>query len=323
MSQGETVSSGVVVLGASGGIGRAVVAELASKGIAVRAVTRTGRGDMPSGVEHLAVDLATPEGARVACEGAATVYHCAQPAYGRWAQDFPRLNACIAEGVRGAGAKLVFADNLYMFGPVAGPIHDGSAQEPTSKKGRVRKALADALLADHAAGRLRVTIGRASDYFGPRGSGSVAGLVVDDALAEKKARWPARADVLHTFSYLPDVARGLVTLGSRDDADGSAWILPAGPPLTASDFVQHLERALGRAVQLSVTSKVAMRVAGLFIGEAREIPDIWYQFEAPFVADASRFESTFGPPAVTPVGEALEATVAWYRAQAPASGEPS
>ena len=313
------MSGSAVVLGAGGGIGRAVVTELASKGIAVRAVTRTGRGDMPAGVAHVAADLATPEGARAACEGAATVYHCAQPPYGRWAQDFPGLNACIAEAAAAAGAKLVFADNLYMFGPVRGPIHDGSAQEPSSKKGRVRKELADALLADHAAGRMPVTIGRASDYFGPGGSGSVAGLVVDDALAGKKARWPASADMPHTFSYLPDVARGLVTLGSRDDADGSAWVLPAAPPLTARGFVQHLERALGQPVQLSVTSKVAMRVAGLFIAEAREIPDIWYQFETPFVADASRFESVLGPFAVTPVDEALEATVAWYRAQAPAS----
>ena len=308
-----------VVVGAGGGIGRAVVTELASKGIAVRAVTRTGRGDMPAGVEHVAADLATPEGASAACQGAGTVYHCAQPAYGRWAQDFPALNACIAEGVRAAAAKLVFADNLYMFGPVTGPIHDGSTQEPSSTKGRIRKDLADALLADHTAGRMRVTIGRASDYFGPGGSGSVAGLLVEDALAGKKARWPASVDVLHTLSFLPDVARGLVTLGGRDDTDGSAWILPAGPPLTARDFVEHLERALDQPVQLSVTSKVAMRVAGLFIAEAREIPDIWYQFEAPFVADASRFESVLGPFAATPIDEALKATVAWYRTQAPAS----
>jgi nucleoside-diphosphate-sugar epimerase len=216
-----------------------------------------------------------------------------------------------------AGAKLVFADNLYMFGPVTGPIHDGSPQEPTSAKGRIRKELADALLREHLAGRVRATIGRASDYFGPEGSGSVAGLVIDDALAGKKVRRPARADVPHTFSYLPDVARGLVTLGSRDEADGSAWILPAGPPLTASAFVQHVERALGKPVQLSVTSKLAMRAAGLFIAEARELPDIWYQFEAPFVVDASRFESVFGSSAVTPADDAMEATVAWYRARVP------
>jgi len=316
MSEGTEPASQVVVLGASGGIGSAVVRELAARGTSVRAVTRAGGADVPAGVEQVAADLATPDGARAACERATVVYHCAQPPYGRWAQEFPSLNECILEGVEAAGAKLVFADNLYMFGPVRGPLDDDSPQGPTSAKGRVRKELADALLSEHRSGRARVAIGRVSDYFGPGGSGSVAGLVVADAVAGRKVRWPARGDVAHTFSYLPDVARGLVTLGERDEADGAAWILPAAPPLTARELVEHVERALGRPVKLSITSKLGMRAAGLFIPEAREIPDIWYQFDAPFVATATRFESTFGSLAVTPIGDAVAATVAWYREQA-------
>jgi len=316
VSQKGQTPGHVAVLGAAGGIGGAVVRELVSRSASVRAVTRAGGADVPAGVEQVAADLATRDGARAACEGASVVYHCAQPPYGRWAQEFPSLNECILEGVEAVGAKLVFADNLYMFGPVRGPLDDDSPQEPRSAKGRVRKELADALLSEHRSGRARVAIGRASDYFGPGGSGSVAGLVIADAVAGKKVRWPARGDTAHTFSYLPDVARGLVTLGERDEADGEAWILPAAPPLTARELVQHVERALGRPVKLSLTSKLAMRAAGLFIPEAREVPDIWYQFDAPFVATGTRFESTFGSFAVTPIGDAVAATVAWYREQA-------
>jgi shikimate 5-dehydrogenase len=68
-----------VVLGAAGGTGSAVVRELAAHGLRVRAVTRRGTGDVPEGVEQVAADVGTAEGARRACEGAAVVYHCAQP----------------------------------------------------------------------------------------------------------------------------------------------------------------------------------------------------------------------------------------------------
>jgi nucleoside-diphosphate-sugar epimerase len=75
------VASTHVVLGAAGGTGSAVVRELAARGLRVRAVTRRGAADAPDGVEQLAADVGTAEGARQASEGAAVVYHCAQPPY--------------------------------------------------------------------------------------------------------------------------------------------------------------------------------------------------------------------------------------------------
>ncbi len=149
-----------VVLGAAGGIGNAVVNALAARGLPVRAVSRDGRARVPDGVETVAADLTTQDGASRACADAAVVYHCAQPRYNRWAEEFPALNAGIVAAAAGTGAKLVFADNLYMYGPVAGAISETTPQEPTSKKGRVRQKLAAALLAASDAAGMRVTIGR-------------------------------------------------------------------------------------------------------------------------------------------------------------------
>jgi nucleoside-diphosphate-sugar epimerase len=306
-----------VVLGAGGGIGGAVVRELAARGLRVRAVSRDGRTEVPEGVEQAAADVATADGATFACEGASVVFHCAQPRYDRWADDFAPLNGAVVDGATRAGARLVFADNLYMYGPITGPITEATPQSPDSAKGRLRKVLADVLLAEHEAGRVRVTLGRASDYYGPGGRGSVAGDVLfGAAVAGKAVRWPASADRDRTFHYLPDVARALVTLAGDDRADGRAWILPSAPPLTARELVGLVAAELGRRVKLSVTSKPAMRVAGLFVPEARELPDIWYQFSAPFVTDGSAFEAAFGPFEATPHDRAVAQTVAWFRAAA-------
>ncbi len=105
-----------VVLGATGGAGGALVSELAGRGHRVRAVSRKPAADLPEGVEPLAADAADPAQTRKACQGATVVYHCAQPPYHRWAEEFPTLTQSIAEAAAGAGAGLVYADNPYTYG---------------------------------------------------------------------------------------------------------------------------------------------------------------------------------------------------------------
>jgi nucleoside-diphosphate-sugar epimerase len=92
------VSSTNVVLGAAGGTGSAVVRELAARGLPVRTVTRHGASDAPEGVEQLAADVGTADGARRACEGASVVYHCAQPPYTKWPELFPPMTQAVIDG---------------------------------------------------------------------------------------------------------------------------------------------------------------------------------------------------------------------------------
>lgn len=153
-----------VVLGAAGGTGSAVVRELATRGLPVRAVTRGGVTEVPERVERMAADVGTSVGARQACEGAAVVYHCAQPDYRKWPELFPPMTQAVLDGASAAGAKLVFADNLYMYGPPDAAMTEETRQRAQGKKGRTRIEMAAALMGAHADGRLRCTIGRSSDY---------------------------------------------------------------------------------------------------------------------------------------------------------------
>ncbi|MCO1659793.1 NAD-dependent epimerase/dehydratase family protein [Pseudonocardia humida] len=309
-----------VVLGATGGIGRALVRELAAQGRRVRAVSRRLGTDLPPGVEAVAADVSTADGSRAACAGAAVVHHCAQPAYHRWTQDFPALNEAALIGAAAAGAKLVLADNLYAYAPPTGPLTEDTPQQPTSRKGAVRLRLADQLLDAHRRGTLRVAIGRASDYYGPGTIASTAGDTVFGAvLAGKAVRWPGRVDVPHALHHLPDIARGLITLADHGAADGRAWILPAAPALTPREFVDRIGAAAGRPVRISATPRAMMRLVGLFDRSAGELPDIWYQYDRPWTVDDGQFQRTFGPQPPTGWDEGIAATVDWYRGHHPAS----
>jgi nucleoside-diphosphate-sugar epimerase len=303
-----------VVLGAAGGTGSAVVRDLAARGMPVRAVTRGGTADVPDGVEQVAADVGTTEGARRACEGATVVYHCAQPAYTKWPELFPPMTQAVLDGASAAGAKLVFADNLYVYGPPDGPMTEQTPQRAQGKKGRTRIEMADAVLGAHADGRLRVTIGRSSDYYGPRGTGSTVGEnLMNPALRGKRARWLGSLDQPHTLNYLEDMARALATLGERDEADGQVWHLPAAEPLTGRQFLTLVFEAAGYPPKIGVASRPMIRVAGLFNPFLRELNETLYQFERSFVSDASKFQRAFGPFEPTPHPEAVNRTVEWFR----------
>lgn len=306
-----------VVLGAGGGIGSAVVAELVARGRRVRAVGRSLTGDrVPAGVEVLTADVTDAAEVAVAMRDAAVVYHCAQPAYDRWVEEFPPLNRSVLEAVAAAGAKLVFADNLYRYGPTGRPLTEDTAFAATDAKGRVRARLARELLDAHQAGRVRVTLGCASDYYGPGGVDSALGeLFFGRLVSGKRAQWIGRLDQPHTASYLPDVARALVVLGEDDRADGRAWHLPGGVT-TGHELLELTGAALGRPVRAQVAPPWLLRLGGLAVPMLRELAAVSYQWTGPWVADHAAFDQMFGPLPITPLPEAVTATVDWWRVRA-------
>jgi nucleoside-diphosphate-sugar epimerase len=306
-----------VVVGATGGAGGALVSVLAGGGQRVRAVSRRPAADLPEGVEPLAADAADPAQTRTACEGATVVYHCAQPPYERWAAEFPPLTQSIADAAAAAGARLVYADNLYAYGPVDGPLTEDLPAQPTTTKGRIRALMAERLLAAHRSGTLQVAIARSSDYYGPGGANSVVGdILFGAAVKGNRARWLGRLDLPHSLNYLPDVARALIILGARPEALGEVWHLPAADPVTGRGFVELIAAPLGRPLKVTATSRRALRLAGLFDPRAQESAEMLYQWERPFVLDASKFQRAFGPLEPTPHPQAVTTTVAWFQQRA-------
>jgi len=307
------MSDRFVVLGALGGVGRALVAELTREGRTTRAVSRHGHDGLGA-AECVAADVATPEGAREACAGATVVFHAAQPPYHRWPEEFPALTATIIDAASEAGAKLVMVDNLYMYGPTPGPLVETLPRAATGHKGVVRTQMEHQLLDAHASGALQVAIGRLSDYYGPHGPNStVTTLVLEAAARGKGMRWPGSTTAPHTLHYLSDAARGLIVLADHEAANGKVWHLPAAPAVTGDEFMALVNRSVAKPVKPGSIGTTMMRIGGLFSKAAKETVECMYQWTAPFVADSSAFEAAFGPLAVTSHAEAVPATIEWIR----------
>lgn len=311
-----------VVLGATGGVGGALTRELAARGARVRAVSRGGR--LPQGlgahegmIEACAADIARVDDARIATEGAAVVYFCANPPYDRWARDFPTLLAGAIAGASAADAKFIFADNLYMYPPTSAPMTEETPWQPVTRKGAVRKQLDETLLEAHRTGQVRAVIGRASDYYGPAAPNTALGdRLFKQLLAGKSVQWIGKLDTPHTFSYVEDIARGLLTLGERDEALGQVWHIPAAEPLTGREFITLAAQEAGIAPKMSPVPPVMLRALGLFNPIIGELVEMQYEFDAPYIMDTARFTRVFGAAASapTPHREALRDTITWYRA---------
>ena len=206
-------------------------------------------------------------------------------------------------------------DNLYLYGPADAPLHEATPVNPTSAKSRTRAAMSAELLVAHQRGDVRVVIGRASDFIGPRVRDSAFGeFVFEPALAGKRAQTIGRPDTLHTYSYVPDVGRNLVLLGSGDDAYGRAWHLPNPPTRTTRHIIIDVYDAVAaRRTDVTALKRPMLAALGLFNRNIRELRHTYYQFAAPFVVDDSAFRDAFGGH-TTPWPDIVASTVDWYRA---------
>lgn len=246
----------------------------------------------------------------------------AQVPYTGWATELAPLVEAAADATATAGARLVMVDNLYMYGSPGTPISEATPEAATTRKGMIRRDIGQQLLHAHEQGRVRVAIGRFSDYYGAWGTNSlVFQLGVQPATAGKTARGFIALDEPHMFHYLPDAARGFAELVERPEADGRAWILPAAAPVTQRELYTILGRVLGRELRIGRVTPAMLWLAGLWDAQLREAREVVPQFDRPYVTDATAFQGAFGPIETTPHADALAATVAWaHQAASPRGG---
>ncbi len=303
-----------VVLG-TGPLGRAVARHLSARGERVRTVSRTGPAHLSEGVEVVVANVAEAAEAERACNGAAVVYHCANPPYAKWPELHPPLMQAIIEGASAAGAKLVFGDNLYAYGPVGGPLTEDLPYRASGPNGRTRARIAETLMRAHEAGRVRATIGRGSDFFGPHAHLSTIGdQVFVRAIAGKPARVLGNPDLPHTVTYIEDFARALMTLGEREEALGQVWHVPNAETVTMRRFVQMVFEAAGHTPAVRAAPRWGVVLAALFDPTLRAVKEQLYQSEQPWVVDSSKFEQAFGWSA-TRLPDAVRATVGWFQGE--------
>jgi len=300
------------VIFGTGQIGTRIAAQILSRGDRVRVVSRSGT--VIAGAEAVTGDARDLGFAAQAARGADVVYDTTNPLYQHWKRDLLALGRGPLHAATTAGAKLVALDCLYMYGAPAGAMTEDTPVRPRSRKGALRAELAELRLSALRRGEARVAIARASDFFGPGLSASwFSERFFARALAGKPGECLGDPDMPHSYCYADDVARALVTLADAPDATG-VWHVPTVAAETTRQLAARVGAALGTSIAVARMSPLLLRTIGVFAPFMRELPELAYQWETPFVLDDRKFRARFGV-APTPIDDQVFATASWARAR--------
>jgi len=304
----------ITILGAGGVIGNELVKLLAMRKEPFRVVGRHPAAT-PGAAEVVAADLTDMDQTVRAVGGSRLVYFVAGLPYDHkvWTEQWPRVMTNTIEACKRAGARLVFFDNVYMYGRVAGAMTEDAPFKPCSRKGEVRAKIATTLVNEMKAGGLTAMIARAADFYGPGAKTGVANVMVFEPLSKKQGAMCLVNDALpHSYTYTPDAAEALLTLAASEAAWNQTWHLPTTPdPPTGKEFIKLVAGAMGAPLKYRVLSKPMVRVVGWFKPLVGEVYEMLYQNDSPYLFDSSKYTRTFGF-AGTPYAEGVRATAASY-----------
>ena len=304
-----------VIIGA-GGVGTATATALAASGHEVVVASRSGRQVNVEGVTSQQVDATDPQAIARLAQGADALYNCVNPEYHRWAQDWPPMASALLLAAEITGAGLVTMSNLYGYGPVDHPMTTADPLAASYTNGAIRAEMWREALAAHEAGRVRATEARASDFFGPGvvDQSACLGRLLPRLLNGKKVSVLGNPDQLHTWTYVPDAGATLAALGTSEDAWGTAWHVPSGPPLTQRELLQEAARVAGVApARVGSIPQVAFAAVALLQPKLRPLKDTSYQFTRPFIMESDATTRAFDIKA-TDLDTALETTIEAARA---------
>jgi nucleoside-diphosphate-sugar epimerase len=309
--------SSTIVLFGFGPVGRATTQSLINRGSAVRVVQRSRPADLPPGAAFHPCDVLDAAAVRQAFVGADQIVVAIGFPYvsDTWRASWPLAMENLIKACEASHARMVFVDNLYMYGPQRDPLREDMALTDYGVKPAVRAQITRMWMSASAAGRVRIAALRAPDFYGPDVTLSHLGDLAFGALAKgKRASLIAPPDTPHDFAYVPDIARAVLTLlDAPDDIFGQAWHMPCAPIRTPREILQLGADALGVKLRITALPLWSLPIMGLGSPMMGEMAEMRFQWDRPYRVDAHKFAERFWSD-VTPFDIGARATALSFRA---------
>jgi nucleoside-diphosphate-sugar epimerase len=306
--------NGTHVIFGTGPLGRFTAESLLQMGQKVKLINRSGEmPSLPPGAELIKGDALMISSSDNLFNEVTAIYQCSQPPYHRWKDEFPTLQDAILSFAIERKAKLIVPENLYMYGNTHGkPMTEDTPYNPCSVKGRVRMEMSNALFAAHKEGKVKIAVVRGSDFFGPWEPINGA-MIFKAALNKKTVNMLGDLNQPHTFTYVKDFGKALAVAGTDERSLGKVWHVPSGKPYTQQELADMIAKQLGYPMKTRATGKIMLSLAGLFNKGAKEVIEMLYEFNEPFIMNADAMEKTFGLSA-TPMDQRIKETLDWVKA---------
>lgn len=302
------------ILGANGIIATEIAKELHRNFTKnIRIVSRNPKKVNESD-ELFAADLFNATECNKAVEGSDIAYMTVGLPYNSsiWKNKWPIIMGNIIDACKYHNTKLVFFDNVYMYGSVMGKMTEDTPFNPISIKGDARAEIATMLLDEMKQGAITAMICRAPEFYGPSNTQSATNATIFDNIRKgKKLQVLARDSALKTLIYTPDAGKATALLGNTPDAFNQTWHLPCDTNRkTAKQFIETCSEAYGTKFSYMILKKWMVKVFGLFNSNVKEIEELFYQFEHDYIFVCSKFNKKFPDFRTTTLEEGIQEVIA-------------
>jgi len=316
------LSAPTLILGGTGGFGRAVAQELLRRGQPARCLVRdlekasTLLGEDPN-LEVIRGDVQDSNSVVRAAEGCHAIVHAINYPYPKWVPNMARATAHVISAARAAGATILFPGNVYGLGPqCSAPLTEEAPNQPAGHKGALRVTLEDSLLHATEEGSVRVIVLRAGDYFGPTVRNGLVDPIFGNAAEGKPMRALGNLDVAHEWAFVPDLARAaLELLAIQEGLEPYEVFNFAGYVASPErDFLEQIAEQSGHAgLAVRVLPWSALKLAAMFDATVRELMELRYLFDQSVILEGSKLRRTLPDFKETPIAEAIRVTLESYQ----------
>ena len=296
----------VLILGANGRLGSALVAAFANAGWTVLAQARRAPATLPAGARYVTEDLSDTHALADTAAGASVVVFAVNLPYSEWhtqALPLARLGMDLAQRL---GALFMLPGNVYNYGAdMPAVLEPHAPQNPSTRKGRVRTDM-ELEMQQRASletpQRLRSVVLRAGDFFGSS-TGSWFDLSITRQLAKGKLTYPGLMDQVHAWAYVPDLAAAFVAVAGRADVGDPFYreLHFEGYSLTGEQLLNAVEQAAiaqglaaGKGFKRGTMPWGVIRLGGLVVPNLREIAEMSYLWNRPHVLDGTALRDAVG-----------------------------
>jgi len=284
------------ILGAGRPVATALTRELENNNETIRLVSRKSITPAKPTTTWQKADLLNYNELQAATAGSTVIYLCAGLIYDKniWREQWPVIMQNVINIAKANKARLIFFDNVYMYGLVKGPMTEDTPYNPVSEKGKIRAGIADMLMNEVKAGNIQASIARAADFYGTNSMNSFFDMMVLDKYAKKQsAQWLGNPNKLHNFSYIPDMGKAMYLLGQHPESDNQVWHLPTAPVMTGKQLIELAANTYKTKPKYMRVGKWLLFILGLFNKVIMGSVEMYYQYSNDYVFDSSKFEKAF------------------------------
>jgi nucleoside-diphosphate-sugar epimerase len=284
------------ILGAGGAVANALTRELLNHNETIRLVSRKPVAISGKNLTWKKADLLNYAELLEAVKGSTVIYLTAGLVYDKnvWAAQWPVIMQNVINLTKETGARLIFFDNVYMYGLVNGPMTEETPYNPCSVKGQVRAGIATKLMEEVKAGNINASIARGADFYGMDNKNAFFDLMVLENYAKKqRAQWIGNPETLHNFSYIPDMGKGMYLLGQNPSSDNQIWHMPTAPAIPGKQLIEITARIYGLEPKYFAVNKFMLWAYGLFNKLVMDSVEMYYQYNHDYIFDSTKFEKAF------------------------------